>query len=176
MNLYTIIVSVWICNSNAKREYYTMTTNTQVRKQYQELIALLESNKNKKISTIMPSILELVTTTHKARTFIKDSDDTTLAIYCYYHKQWELVDVAEYGNKKSSASGLNTMCKEGTSHWTRQQREAKKASATLLTSLADGSLALDDLALKQEEIEAERLIITPREDGHGFDSIDDVLS
>jgi hypothetical protein len=140
---------------------------SNVKAQYQELVNLLEANKNKKVSTILPQIMELVTTKQKSRTFIKDDEGNILAIYCYYHKRWERLDECEYGKKASSSHGYNTMCKEGTSQWTKQQREAKKAKEQLLTQLANGEITQDELTSLMDEIEEQRTRIIPREDGLG---------
>lgn len=141
---------------------------SDIKANFQELITLLEQNKNKKVSTIMPEILTLVTTKQKHKASIRDDNGDVLAIYCYYHKQWELIDECEYGKKKSSSTGLNTMCKEGTSNWTKQQRQAKQQKELLLTQLANGEITHDALTDKLQEIEEARTVIIPREDGLGY--------
>ena len=125
----------------------------------------------------MPQILELVTKRASGgsdigKTFLKDADGKVTHIYCYYHKKWEEVAVAEYGLKASTASGYNTMCKEGVSAWTKQQRVAKQARDQLLTQLSNGEIAIDDLVPAQDAIEADRNVIVPRVDGHGYDSVE----
>ena len=77
---------------------------TQVKKAFVELVELLEANQNKKIATIMPEILELVQGKSGGKTFHKDSDGNVVAIYCYYHKKWELVSEQEYGSKANTAT------------------------------------------------------------------------
>ncbi|MEE8598979.1 MAG: hypothetical protein V3S69_05660 [Dehalococcoidales bacterium] len=132
---------------------------TDIKKAYKEVIELLEANKNKKVSAIMPQLLELVTAKVNTKTFKKDDEGNVTHIFCYYHKVWEDVTVAEYGAKKSSTTGLNTMCKEGVRQWSKQQRDAKKAKEQALEAIADGSLSSDDLAARLVEIEADRVVI-----------------
>ena len=131
--------------------------NSNVKKAFVELVELLEANENKKVSSIMPQILELVTSKAQTKTFITNDKGEVVKVFCYYHKVWEDVSEHEYGAKASSASGLNTMCKVGVSNWTKQQRVAKQAKADLLERVANGEEV--DLKLELEAIEAARLEI-----------------
>lgn len=152
---------------------------TTIKKAYVEIANLLNENANKKVSTILPQLMELMTAKSSGgsdigKTFLKDDNGEVFAVYCYYHKKWELVELCEYGAKKGTASGLNTMCKEGVSRWTKQQREAKKAKEALLDGVANGDIEVSDLADKQAEIEEARGEIIEREDREGYDSADEV--
>ena len=153
---------------------------SNVKKQFEEIYAVLEENKNKKVSTILPQLIELMSKKNNAsgaaNTFIKDDEGNVVAIFCYYHKKWELVSECEYGNKKGTATGLNTMCKEGVSKWTKQQRVKKAAEAELLTKISSGELAVEDIGAAQAEIIETSKEILPREDGHGFDSAEEALN
>jgi len=145
--------------------------STSVKKQYEELYTLLEANSNKKVSTIMPQLIELMSrknnSSGQANTFLKDDEGNVIAIYCYYHKKWELLSECEYGAKKNTATGFNTMCKEGVSKWTKQQRVKKQAGAELLTKVASGELKPEDIAEAQVVIAEEARVIIDREDGRG---------
>jgi membrane-associated PAP2 superfamily phosphatase len=134
---------------------------SNIKTQYAEIVALLEANKNKKVSTMLPQILELVTTKQNSKNFIKDSEGNVTSVYCYYHKQWEEVSTHEYGKKASSATGLASMCKVGVSHWTKQQRAKKAAETALLASLAHGSTSIKDLPALQEAINNAANAIVP---------------
>tara|TARA_R100000908_G_scaffold55409_1_gene30688 strand:- start:242 stop:703 length:462 start_codon:yes stop_codon:yes gene_type:complete len=151
---------------------------TTVKKQFEELYAVLEENKNKKVSTILPQLIELMSKKNnasgQANTFIKNDEGEVIAIYCYYHKKWELLTEVEYGSKKGTATGYNTMCKEGVSKWTKQQRVKKAAEAELLTKVGSGELQVTDIASEQERILEESKVIQPREDGHGFDDASEI--
>lgn len=147
---------------------------SQVKKAYEEVIALLEANANKKVSTIMPELLALVTAKGGTKSFHKDAEGNVVAIYCYYHKQWELVTETEYGKKASTSTGLNTMCKEGVSSWSKQQRDAKKAKDILLAGIADETIVASSLTEKLEEIEIARKAITKGE--LGFETLDEALA
>ena len=150
-----------------------------VKKQYEELAVFLEANKAKKVNTIMPQLIEMMQRKNNASgqssTFVKDEDGNVIAIYCYYHKMWELVSKAEYGSKKGTATGLNTMCKQGVSMWTKQQRNKKAEEALILTAVASGELAVADITAKQEEIADRSKVIEPRADGHGYESADEAM-
>jgi len=153
---------------------------TTIKKAYVEIANLLNDNKNKKVSTILPQLMELMTAKSSGgsdigKTFLKDDNGEVFAVYCYYHKKWELTSECEFGAKKGTASGLNTMCKEGVSRWTKQQRVAKKAKEQLLDSVASGDIEVGDLADKQAEIEEAKSVIIEREDGQGFTSADEAI-
>ncbi|MGI9571568.1 MAG: hypothetical protein ACR2PH_17925 [Desulfobulbia bacterium] len=146
-------------------------SNSNVKKAYVELIELLRANENKKVSTILPQILEMVTSKGGVgKTFMKDDEGNVIAIYCYYHKKWEPISECEYGQKASTAHGFNTMCKEGVSNWTKQQRKAKIANEKLLDDVANGDVEVGLIGDIKQTIDDERKAIIPREDGVGFDS------
>lgn len=153
-------------------------TTPNVKKAYVEIARILHENADKKVKTILPELMELMTSKGSGsdigKTFLKDDEGNVKAIYCYYHKKWELVSECDYGSKKGTATGLNTMCKEGVSHWTKQQRLAKKAKEGLLEKLASGELSVEDLAKAQADIDDEKDVIVPREDGHGYDKAEDL--
>lgn len=146
---------------------------TQVKKAYVELYQLMLDNPKKQVATLMPQFLELMQAKGAgggaAKNFKLDDEGNVTHVFCYYHKKWEDVTVAEYGKKKHSASGLNTLCKEGASQWTKQQRVKKQAEAELLTKLASGELLPENIADEQARILEESKRIEPRDDEHGFD-------
>ena len=146
-----------------------------IKKQFVELISFLEANEGKKVSTIMDEIYSMVESKKRASTSIKDADGNVIAIYCYYHKQWEVVAEVEYGSKASSATGLDTMCKVGVSKWTKAQRDAKKANSDLLTKVASGEIEPSDILTLQAEIEANRTTMNVEDMPQGFASEDEVL-
>lgn len=150
-----------------------------VKKGYEEIAELLMANENKKIKTIMPQLLELMQKKNNAsglaNTFIKDAEGNVIAVFCYYHKKFELISEVQYGSKKGTATGLNTMCKEGVSRWTKQQRIKKQSEAGLLTKIVNGELTAEDIPTAQAEIAETAKLIEPREDGHGYDEADEAL-
>lgn len=153
--------------------------NANIKKDFVAIVELLIANKGKKVDTILPQVIELATKKASGgsdigKTFLKDDEGNTVAVYCYYHKRWELVSQCEYGKKANTATGLNTMCKEGTSAWTKQQRAANNAEKALLAKLTAGEQV--DLVAAKAQIEEERQIITPREDGHGFATYEELMN
>lgn len=133
------------------------------KKQFEEVVAFLQANSNKKVSTILPDILEMTKAKQQAKNFEVDEEGNVTRVYCYYHKVWEDVSECEYGAKKSSASGLNSMCKVGYNQWSKQQRDFKKAKDALLQQVADGEVEASELNTMLEDLEAERVAIVPRE-------------
>ena len=74
-----------------------------IKKQFEEVYAFLEANKNKKVATIFDDVVALMSSksggSDIGKTFIKDDEGNVIGVYCYYHKKWEAVSVAEYGVK-----------------------------------------------------------------------------
>lgn len=139
--------------------------SSNIKKDYQAIFDVLEANANKKVSTVLPQLVELMTRKTngggEANTFRKDEDGNVTEVYCYYHKEWEDVTKVAYGAKKSTATGLNTMCKVGANQWSKQQRVKKKAEAELLTKVMDGELLPEDVASEKLRILEESKVIVP---------------
>ena len=130
-----------------------------VKKDFVELVNLLETNKNKKVSDIMSLVLELVTSQKKPKTFRTDDSGRITEIFCYYHKKWEPVEL--YGTKTSSHTGYNTMCKTGVNQWTKQQKEAEKSRTEVLTAVQNGDIKPEHIQVELDKIEQHRLRIVP---------------
>jgi hypothetical protein len=127
-----------------------------IKKQFVELVELLESNKDKKVSSLLDQVIAMAESKKKDSVVIKNADGTIKAIYCYYHKQWELLEEVEYGSKKSSASGFNTMCKLGVSAWTAKQVKAKADKEEILIGVQNGEIDPSEIKFKLDEVEAIR--------------------
>lgn len=125
-----------------------------IKKAYLEVHAHLLANEDKKVKTIMPELIEMMSAKGAggaASSVHRGEDGSVLAVLDYYFKKWLPVDLVEFGAKANSASGLNTMCKLGTSLWTKQQREFKKGKEELLTQVAAGDVLPTDI---QEHLDA----------------------
>lgn len=148
-----------------------------IKKQFEEIHSFLETNKAKKVSTIFDELVALMSAksggSDIGKTFLKDSEGNTYAVYCYYHKKWELTNTAAYGVKINTATGLNTMCKEGVSSWSKQQRLYKKRNEELLQLVAKGELSAEDLPNMMAEAEELRKGIEVRSDEHGFENVEE---
>lgn len=140
-----------------------------IKKQYEAIYAILEANRNKKVSTIMPLLAEVMTAKQAQKNFITNDDGEVTHVFCYYHKKWEDVTVAEYGKKASSASGLASMCKEGVSSWNKQQKRIKSIDQEVLNLVMTGEVPLTNIqSWKEAQIEQAKVIID-RLDGHSVD-------
>lgn len=137
--------------------------SANIKKVYAELVELLEANKDKKVSTILEQVYAVAGAKQNAKNFKVDANGKVTHVFCYYHKEWEALSEVDYGVKKHSASGYNSMCKIGVNQWTKQQREAKKAESELLGLVASGQLSPDKIADEQARIEAKRTEILSRE-------------
>lgn len=137
-----------------------------IKKQYEEIYAILVANSNKKVSTVLPELQAIMTAKQAQKNFITDEEGSVTHVFCYYHKEWEDISQAEYGNKANSASGLASMCKEGVSQWNKTQKAIKELKDTALAKVMAGELGPQDVPFWLENQEAELRVIQPREDGH----------
>lgn len=145
-----------------------------IKKPYVEIVEFLKTNENKKVSSIIGEILLMCESKKQDSTVIRDANEQVVAIYCWYHKQWEIVKDVPYGSKANSTSGYNTMCKVGVSKWTKSQRDAKTALANLLTQVGKGEIEPSDIVKLQQDIEAERNAIDTTDMPIGFASEEEV--
>lgn len=151
-----------------------------IKKVFNELNTLLAANQDKLVSELMPQLIELMSSKNASGsngpTSYKDENGKVIAVFCYYHKKWELVADHEYGAKAGTTTGLNSMCKLGVNQWTKQQREFKKAQSALLTRLASGELEVSQLSEAQAELNvAKDSIVFAESYPTAFDSLDDLL-
>lgn len=148
-----------------------VTIMSNVKKAFVELVEFLKANENKKIATILPEVEAMCAPKQSQKNFITDDSGNVTHIFCYYHKKWEAVDSVEFGKKKHSATGLNSMCKEGLNNWTKQQAEFKKSNQELLNKVASGEIKPEQILEEQAKLEEIRKSIVPREDGEGSDDM-----
>ena len=151
-----------------------------IKKAYVDLVAFLEDNKAKKVSTILEELKAMCESKNGSMsdtgtTFLKDEHGEVIAIFCYYFKRWMPLCDVEFGAKKNTASGYNTMCKSGVSLWTKQQRVAKKAKEELLDDLSDGTIEVSELPELQKSIEHCRKRIVACEEEVSFETSNEVL-
>lgn len=130
-----------------------------------DVVAFLEENASRKVSSVLTEVSDMLANIQPAKAtrggngknFVKDAEGNVIAVFCYYHKTWELVANVPYGKKASNAStGLNTMCKQGVSKWTKQQREFVKAKDVVFEQLMSGDITADQ-AKEQDVILREQL-------------------
>jgi len=152
------------------------TVNLNTKKIFVPLVHFLEKNKNKKVSSLFEEILKMTETKVQQSTSVSDDKGNVIAIYCYYHKQWELVKNVEYGQKASSATGLNTMCKIGVSKWTKQNNAIKKIGNTILALLESGDIDATEIASTKERLMAEAKQIDDEDKPEGFETSEDAVA
>jgi len=133
-----------------------------IKKPFAEIHQILIDNSDKNVSEIMHLLEPLMEAQVRDKNH-RTNENGELEIFCYYHKQWEVVGEVEYGSKKNTATGYNTMCKIGVNNWTKQQREFKKAKAELLDAVMAGEIEPADLNEKIAELEEKKNEIVPLE-------------
>lgn len=150
-----------------------------IKKAYTNIVELLQANEDCLVGDILPQVVELASAKAggggKATTFHKDADGTVRAIRCFYFGKWMDPAVVEFGKKASSTTGLNSMCKEGVSHWTKQQRAAKAAKEQLLADVAAGEVDHTELTELLAAIEEDRNVVAEF-NGPAFDTLEELLA
>lgn len=127
-----------------------------IKKQYEELYNLLKSNKDAKILDILPQITEICSSKIRKKNHITNEKGETIAVFCYYHKKWELLSKSPYGQKKNVISKVNTMCKLGCSAWVKLNKFKKSIDSMLLDQIEAGKLKVEDLKKQKAKLIAEK--------------------
>lgn len=152
-----------------------------IKKDLQPLYEHLQSLSNKKLTDkLIQSIAEQYLATKNSNgsgsrtTAYYDANRDLVAVYCYYHKQWELVSHIEYGKKAGTKTGLNTMCKEGVSAWTKANRSKVKAKDDLLAQYTDGHIDSEAFKLALQALDEPSVIEPHSNEEHSFKTIEEL--
>jgi len=130
-----------------------------IKKAFIGIHALLLASPEKKVKTIMPELVEIMSAKGAgggATAIHRNEAGDVVGIMDYYFKVWLPVSHVEFGAKANSASGLNTMCKLGVSLWTKQQRDFKKGKETLLDEVAAGNVLPTEIQQHLDSLEEAR--------------------
>jgi len=146
-----------------------------IKKPFVSLVNFLEANKSSLVEDILEEVYLMAESKKTTSTIMTNNDGKVLAVFCYYHKQWEPIGMVEYGSKVNTTSGLNTMCKIGVSKWTKKQRDAKTAKENLLIEVANGNVQVSEILKLQEDIEVERLTMNIEDMPIGYSSEEELL-
>ena len=154
-----------------------------IKKAYVQIVDFLEANGDKKVKTIISDVIAMASARTgggggKATAFHKDENGVVVAVKCFYHKLWMSPQVVDFGAKASSATGLNSMCKDGVSKWTKRDRAYKAGKEALLEDLMnpESGVSQDNLADAMAALDTAKTTIIAREDGYGFESLEDCLA
>jgi len=147
-----------------------------IKKSYIDIVEFLQANENKKVSSIMEQVFLMAESKKQSSTHLMNDDGTVYAIFCYYHKQWEIVIDVPYGSKANTVTKLNTMCKVGNAKLTKKQRDSKLAKEALLDGVSNGSINPADIKELKADIEVVRLTMDTTDMPIGFTSEEEVLA
>lgn len=149
-----------------------------IKKAFLDLHTLLTANQAVVVGDIMDQITELCSgkgAGGASSTVHRDAEGNVVAILDYYFKKWLPIEFVEFGAKANSSTGLNTMCKLGTSFWTKQQRDFKKGKENLLELVSAGEVAPTEIQEHLDRLEEERSFIADYPvPAIAFDSIEDL--
>lgn len=150
-----------------------------IKKAFVPLIDFLKDNQDKKVKSVLAEVEEMCAARGAggvATTIVKDPNSgEVVGKRCGYYKKWMPLAFVEFGQKQGAADGLNPFCKEGMSHYSRQNREFKSFQEELLQRVASGEVPADEIEAQLAKAEAERTKIVPRADGFGYDTSEELL-
>lgn len=151
-----------------------------IKKAYLAIASLLAANPDALCSEIYPQFEALASAKTSGggggvTSFHKDDEGNVLVARCAYHDKYFHTADVKFGKKASSASGLNTMCKDGTSKWTKQLATFKKAKEQLLDDVGSGEIEASDIVSLTEEYQTARDVIVPIEDIAGYDTLEEAI-
>lgn len=149
-----------------------------IKKAYQEIVDFLESNKDKKVITILDSVIAMASAQRMSaeNTAIRNPKGDVVAILDSYTGKWAPLvgsKAVEFGIKANTSTGLNPMSKTSLNQWNKQQTASKKAGADLLMQVAKGEVKPADIEGKLAEIEEARKAVV--DTGEGFASKEALL-
>lgn len=151
-----------------------------VKKAYVELVEFLEQNSDKKVKSILDEVKEMCAARSAggvATASHKDEQGNVVAIRCGYFEKWFPVSHVEFGKKEGSATGYNSMCKEGANAFSKGQRDFRAAKEALLERVAAGEVQPSDIAKELEALEAARLTRPAFSiEGMGWDDLEECLA
>ena len=126
-----------------------------IKKMFQPIITILVANSDKRVRDVLDEIKAACEAkqggggTSKV-SFVKDEAGAVVAAHCGYFGKWFKPGEQEFGTKINTASGLNSMCKEGVSNWTAQNTAYKKGKDALLAKMADPAAGMTTEMMKAE--------------------------
>lgn len=150
-------------------------------------MGLLNDNQDSKVGDLMGQLNTLTmtkvrTTSTQMSMFIINAKDETVGINCYYFGRWmPLVGdkAVAFGLKKSTSTGFNTMCVEGSKLWNARNNEAKKAQANLMEVLSDSKLIAEVSDVPKFVAERNKLIASIKSEVKstklGFETKDELM-
>ncbi len=152
-----------------------------IKKVFTDIMSLLAANMGETVESIYAQAEALASAKSGGgsgvTSFHKDDEGNVIALRCGYFQKWFFAEEVEFGKKASSASGYNTMCKAGTSAWTKAQATFKKAKEQLLDDVSAGDVAPSDISAITEALEVARLTIADMPEGMpaGADTLEELL-
>jgi hypothetical protein len=148
-----------------------------VKKVFQPIIAHLEANPDVKVKSILAAIIDMcsaksagggTTASHK------DAEGNVVAVRCAYFGVWFPISHVEFGKKEGSATGLNSMCKEGANMFSQKQREFKNAKEKLMERVIAGTLKPENIAAEVAKLEKIRTTVPEYSvEGMGWETLEE---
>lgn len=154
-----------------------------IKKACQPIVDLLNKHLDRPISDVIDEVITLASAKARSakgpreRMYIMH-EDKPVAVKCYYFQRWMPIvgsKAVEFGTKAGNkTTGLNNMCKEGVSNWTKQNKALKDSERNIFAEVKKGNIAPTDIEAK-EKAEAKEIKKIAKTD-LGFETRDEVIA
>lgn len=158
-------------------------STVNIKKAFQPIMSLLAANMDATVGDIYTQAESLCAAKsggggQAAAVYVKNDagEDVLVGLHCSYHGLFFKPEEMPFGEKKSSASGFNTMSKDGLAKWTKQLGEFKKAKAEIVDKLKAGELELSDVDEYEATLEEKRQEIVPMEGVIGYETAEELIA
>ncbi len=144
---------------------------TTIKKDFIELVSFLEENKEKKVKTILPTIINMVEA-KRGRTPSPECwvDDTLIGKYCTYHDKWEPISQFRQDNEGKYPS----VCLFGSRARAKAAAAKKASEAALLEKVVSGEVSVEDLPAEKAAIDEQAATVVFDDKAQYFDIKDDL--
>lgn len=134
-----------------------------IKKVFQEIINLLEANKDKRVSAVLSDVMALAsvkqTRERASETYITDTEGKVVAIRDFYFKRWMPIvgkKAVAFSEKKGSKTGLSGISVLGQSKFSAAKSRAIKEEKELMNKLIAGEITVEAAKTEREAIQTRR--------------------
>ncbi len=129
------------------------------KKAFEGILAILESNQNKKVSEIIEDIRDTCKKNKAGARPKAHLQKGILFLHCAYFNMWFNSEKQEFGKKGNSPTGKNNICKEGARLYQSAAAKFKRKSHELLRDIYAGTIKAELMGNYLIEYEKERDLV-----------------
>ena len=144
---------------------------SSIKKDFIELVSFLEENKEKKVKSVLPTIIKMVEA-KRGRTPSPECwvGDTLVGKFCTYHNKWE--PISQF--KQDKEGKYPSVCLFGSRARAKSAAAKKAAEAALLEKVISGEISVEDLPAEKAAIDEQAATVVFDNSAQYFDSENDL--